>query len=87
MDYSDLELQGQIVLASFVVLIGAAFLLRAVILLASRIAGIGRWHPDSWRSIYDAPSNRSIGDRPFTCPFMGGVPMPYSTNSKELAVR
>ena len=48
MDYSDSELQGQIVLASLVVLIGAAFLLRAVIFLRRESAGIRPLYPDSW---------------------------------------
>src|SRR5258708_14910316 len=48
MDYSDSELQGQIVLASLVVLIGAAFLLRAVIFLRHESAGIRPLYPDSW---------------------------------------
>ena len=48
MDYSDSELQGQIVLASLVVLIGAAFLLRAVIFLRHESTGIRPLYPDSW---------------------------------------
>src|SRR5437763_11642836 len=48
MDYSDSELQGQIVLASLVVLIGAAFLLRAVIFLRRESAGIRPLYPNSW---------------------------------------
>ena len=48
MDYSNSELQGQIVLASLVVLIGAAFLLRAVIFLRHESTGIRPLYPDSW---------------------------------------
>src|SRR4051794_22423888 len=49
MDYSDSELQGQIVLACLVVLTGAAFLLRAVIFLRHESAGIRSLYPDSWK--------------------------------------
>lgn len=48
MDYSDPELQGQIVLASLVILTGAAFLLRAVIFLRRESAGIRPLYPNSW---------------------------------------
>src|SRR6476646_10900548 len=48
MDYSDSELQGQIVLASLIVLIGAAFLLRAVIFLRSESAGVRPLYPNGW---------------------------------------
>ena len=58
MDYSDSELQGQIVLASLVVLTGAAFLLRAVIFLRHNPPGFGRCTRTAGRMINDAPSNR-----------------------------
>jgi hypothetical protein len=49
MDYSDSELQGQIVLVSLVVLTGAAFLHRAVIFLRHESAGLRPLYPDGWK--------------------------------------